>query len=629
MFYNRIWFVLVFPAIVLMHLPARAQTSNLNGIASSPTANSQTNHVKPAAFEVRRYDVVGNTLLRQELIDRIFTNAIGPAVTLEEIRKSLGELQLAYRERGYVTVGLNLPQQQLSNATVKIDVTEAKLADIRVKGNRYYSSNNVRGALPSLRTNILLNSFVFQRELDQANQNRDRQIYPTIGPGPLPGTSALTLRVKDRLPFHARVDLDDYATPGTPDLRINLAAQYNNLWQQDHQFGLSYGFSPERGKANGLASDYLFNEPQISYYGAYYRIPFGPASVADAITNSTGFGYNEATHQFNLPPSGDRPDFTFFASASGSDTGIKYGELQTITNTATESVASQTSGRNYSANADVGVRFTLPLITTAKTRWSAYSGLDFKHSALTVYSTNTDITQIFFDPSTGTAPIPPIINSSASLPMKTAVNYLPLILGLSFSEEDSGGSSSFDLSGSVNFVGGSANFVANAYTTKAQQDFGKANLSFSREQKLPRDWSLLFRGGAQGATGPLISNEQFPVGGYNSVRGYFEGDDYGDAGWFGSAELRTPYFKTQVASVHDFVPTWLRASVFVDYGQRYLLEAPVGSSCSRSLLGTGFGLSANVNNHVEAKLAVGWALFDSANTRAGDARVYFTIGGQF
>src|SRR6202012_365318 len=122
------------------------------------------------------------------------------------------QLQKAYHDRGYVTIAVGLPQQKLTNATVKIQVTEGWLESIDVKGNRYFSSNNVMRALPSLHTNILLNGNVLQAELNRANINQDRQIYPFICPGPDPGSSALTLNVKDQLPLHGKLDLNNQAT---------------------------------------------------------------------------------------------------------------------------------------------------------------------------------------------------------------------------------------------------------------------------------------------------------------------------------------------------------------------------------------------------------------------------------
>jgi len=55
-------------------------------------------------------------------------------------------------------------------------------------------------SLPSLQTNMLLNSQVLQRELDNAIQPRP-SIYPVIGPA-RSGHSELTLKVKDQLPLH-------------------------------------------------------------------------------------------------------------------------------------------------------------------------------------------------------------------------------------------------------------------------------------------------------------------------------------------------------------------------------------------------------------------------------------------
>ena len=99
-------------------------------------------------------------------------------------------------------------------------------------------------ALPSLHTNTVINGPVFQAELNRANANQDRQIYSVIGPGPEPGTSELTLKVKDQLPLHAKTEFNNENSPGTPDLRVNSSAVEDNLWQRDQSLGVQYGFSP-------------------------------------------------------------------------------------------------------------------------------------------------------------------------------------------------------------------------------------------------------------------------------------------------------------------------------------------------------------------------------------------------
>lgn len=586
---------------------------------------------KPRVFEVRRYEVSGNTLLKADVLNGVFTNAIGNAVTLQQIQGALGDLQLAYRERGFATVGVGLPQQQLTNAVVKVQVTEGSLVDVRVTGNRYFSTSNVLRALPSVSTNQVLNSRVLQRELDIANQNADRQIYPNLGPGPEPGTSALTLRVKDRLPLHGRVDLSNQATPGTPQWRINASLQYANLWNLEHQMGLSYGFTPEAMKTDGLVPEYFFNRPLIANYGTYYRIPFGaPLSVQQQIDTSAGqFGYNEATHQFRLPPAGPRPDLTFYLSASSSDTGVKRTPLKLESDQPLLTIFSQDSGLNVSVNESAGGRFSYPIILDDNRRFNLSAGLDLKRYGLESRNTNNFL---FITVTTNSAGGSITNRSETPSQQPTRYNdivYLPVSLSADYLQTDPGGTFTAGLLIAQNVLGNTDDFVSSAYTTKARSSYTKATLSLSRDQKVFRDWSLLMRANGQVSTGALISNEQHALGGLNSVRGYLEGDDYGDAGWAGGIELRTPFLNTEVPTWSGPAPVWIRGSMFLDGGQRFLLEPSPGSVSTRSLLGTGLGISANVNSHVDMRIAVGWPLRDSANSVVGEPRAYLSLGGEF
>ena len=75
-------------------------------------------------------------------INAILIHAKGKEVTVEQIRKALGDLQATYRERGYPTVTVLLPQQQITNATVIVQVIEAP----------YHRNNGRKQSLLRLRT---------------------------------------------------------------------------------------------------------------------------------------------------------------------------------------------------------------------------------------------------------------------------------------------------------------------------------------------------------------------------------------------------------------------------------------------------------------------------------------------
>jgi hemolysin activation/secretion protein len=173
--------------------PTPPAVTNAATQAESVPAPVTNAPAQPApTFEVRSYLIVGNTVLPPEKFG-LLSNYTG-RVEFARVREGLGKLQLLYRDLGFATISVTLPRQKLTNGTVRVEVVEGKLAQIKVEGNRYFSTNNVLRALPSLDTNILLNTKWFQPELDRANANLDRQIYPVISPGLEPGTSDLTLQ---------------------------------------------------------------------------------------------------------------------------------------------------------------------------------------------------------------------------------------------------------------------------------------------------------------------------------------------------------------------------------------------------------------------------------------------------
>ena len=651
-------------AAVLQKLSEADSPENM-GVKTLPAAISKpaalAGHVNTNAgpqFKVEKYLVSGNSVLKPEKLGEIFTNvpnAFGTNVTFTDIRAALGDLQMAYRERGFVTVSVSLPPQKLTNAEVKIKVTEGRLAAINVKGNNHYSTENVLRALPSLHTNMLLNSHVFQRELDLANANRDRQIYPVIGPGLEPGTSELTLKVKDRFPLHARVEINNQATPGTPDSRVNFSAQYGNLWDLEHQVGVQYSFTPVNFSG---ANNYYFtplDTPLIANYSAYYRLPLGRVeSVQKQIDNSGGhFGYNEVTHQFQIPPASGRPELTIYASRSVTDTGVQkgpngvlarsvfvtnavgtvYGPLNITTNSA---------GQNLTLNEGLGFKLSLPLPQLKNISSTITFGADFKRYRAVSFNTNENYFILQQPDSSAPGGIVTSISPAPQNqpPRVSGVDYLPVNLGWNASMPDNYGFNSFNAQANFNlaafngFTQSDTNVTHGgmsqvAYSPKAKDNYLTIQAGASREQRLYKDWTMLIRADGQWASTPLFSNEQYGMGGVAGVRGYTDGEAYGDTGWRVMLEPRTPLIN--IGMVDGDLPFWLRVSVFMDYGQIHTLESHVAAFVrqANNFWGAGSSLTANIGSHLDARLTVAFPLLSAANTSAGDLHVYFGVGAQF
>ena len=653
-------------------IQARARTALFQKMADMEIQEKLAAHPRTVStnagphFKVEKYLVTGNSLLPMPAIGEIFTNipgAFGTNVTLNDIRGALTDLQMAYRERGFVTVSVGLPQQKLTNAEVKVKVTEGRLAAINVTGNRWFSSNNVMRALPSLHTNMLLNSHVFQRELDLANASRDRQIYPVIGPGLEPGTSELTLKVKDVFPLHARLELNNTHTPNTPDQRANFNAQYDNLWGIEHQVGLQYSFSHAQIEGKHDYWDSPFDDPQIVNYSGYYRLPLGhTASVQEQIdANPSRFGYNEVTHQFNLPPASGRPELTIYASRSDSDTGVQRGPQNFLSDeTATNnsgvvfhplSITTNSAGQNVTLNEDLGMKLSLPLPKAGDIAATLSAGADFKHYRQSSYNTNENSFEIQYYDQQGVLHVENTAAPQALPSSSTTLNYLPFNVGLNGSVPDDWGTTYFNAQGNFNvltFLSNDKDVATVSSIHPAHARYVTLQCGADRVQTIYKEWTVKLHADGQWADGALFSNEQYAMGGTAGVRGYQDGQAYGDTGWRVSIEPQTPLVK--IGMVDGDTPFWMRAGVFMDYGQLRLLGGnyfaqlasfPNGlvtgslpnNPTRLKFWGAGWNLIANIGSHLDARFAMAFPLIDPAG-RSGfqprhNMQVYFGVGAQF
>ena len=97
---------------------------------------------------------------------------------------------------------------------------------------------------------------------------------------------------------------------------------------------------------------------------------------------------------------------------------------------------------------------------------------------------------------------------------------------------------------------------------------------------------------------PLISNEQFVVGGEDTLRGYLASSAASDIGWRGTLELRSPnlFEKAKAATFN-----WLQGRVFYDTAWMRTLSPLPGSLLPSRLTGYGAGLTLKTANGLQLR----------------------------
>jgi hemolysin activation/secretion protein len=127
------------------------------------------------------------------------------------------------------------------------------------------------------------------------------------------------------------------------------------------------------------------------------------------------------------------------------------------------------------------------------------------------------------------------------------------------------------------------------------------------------------RAGGQYAVEPVISNEQFAVGGASSVRGYLEAEELGDIGIAGSFEFGLQ--PQRLVGGRLIAESFL----FFDAGIATSIAPLPGEDRRVDLSSTGLGLNLNFDDHYAASVSWAYPLVPAGRTAAGDSRFLFMM----
>jgi hemolysin activation/secretion protein len=234
---------------------------------SAAPANPPASTAPVPHLFIRQYRVKGGAhLIPQRQIEAAVYPYLGPYRTKEDVEQARAALEQAYRDAGYQTVTVSIPPQQGAGGIIVLQVQPNPVGRLRIHGSRYYSLDQIRREAPSLGENSSPNFTQVANELGNLNRSPDLVVTPALRTGVEPGTVDVDLNVKDTLPLHGSVEINNRYSADTTPLRINVAASYDNLWQLQHTIGFSYQISPENPHQVEVVSGYYIAPvPQFSW----------------------------------------------------------------------------------------------------------------------------------------------------------------------------------------------------------------------------------------------------------------------------------------------------------------------------------------------------------------------------
>lgn len=492
---------------------------------------------KKDLFNIFEYVVNGNTVLSVTEVEKAVYPYLGENRSIDDVEKARTALETAFHKAGYLTVFVNIPEQEVNAGVVQLEVLEGKVEKLAVVGSKYHSLGKIKTRVAEFKEGNVPHFPTVQKQIAAVNTSQDRVVAPILRPGKTPGMVDVDLRVDDKLPVHASMEYNNRYNPNTTHTRLSGNLRYDNLWQSDHSLNIGFQVTPE-------------DTAQTKVFSGTYVIPY----------------------------EGDY--FASYMVVSKSDVSA-VGDISVVGN-----------GNIY------GFRYIHPLPNVDNFYHNLTLGVDYKD----------------FQQSTK------ILGSDA---LNVPIQYTPFLIGYSANLNSAASTTKLDLN--LNF---SLRGLGNDETQFQRKRFdGSGSYMYLRTElahthRFAQGWELYGALGGQMTRDNLISNEQYFLGGLQTVRGYLEANALGDYGLNAKVELRSP--ETHPAML-PFAGT-LQSLIFYDYGTAGVNNPLPKQTETFHLASTGLGVHLKAPHGVYAQLDFAHVLRSVQYVGQGHERILFRLG---
>ena len=194
-------------------------------------------------------------------------------VTPDEINEFHGKLVKALQEEGYVFAQVAFPTRIWEYGIFLAKVDCGPLGTITVKGNRYYSAEQVIRAL-ARQDGERFNYARIHGDLFDLNVKPDISVDTKLKPMMQDGRRVINaeLEVRDDLPIHGAIEASNTGTELTNDWRFRTTLQHVNLTKNDDVLTTDWITSPDVRDVNAFSGGYFLpvgDRYSVSVYGGY------------------------------------------------------------------------------------------------------------------------------------------------------------------------------------------------------------------------------------------------------------------------------------------------------------------------------------------------------------------------
>ena len=154
------------------------------------------------SFILKEVKVTGSTIFKPQDFKAIYEPYLNKKVTFQDMDAVSKKIESKYKEKGYFTTTVYIPEQEIKDGIIEIRIAEGKMGQLNVEGNKWFSADFIKKFI-HVKKNEILNIKTLARDILRINKNPDLEIKSVISQGKEPQTSDISLKVEGKLPWHA------------------------------------------------------------------------------------------------------------------------------------------------------------------------------------------------------------------------------------------------------------------------------------------------------------------------------------------------------------------------------------------------------------------------------------------
>lgn len=174
-----------------------------------------------APFEVKRFQIAGNTVFATESLHELVAGEEGKSLTLVQINTLAERITRYYQQRGYPLARAIIPVQTIRDGVVVIQVVEARYGQVRLNNKSAVRDSLLQATLDGLQSGAVIEDEALNRSLLLLSDVPGVGVAATLEPGAAVGSSDVTVNTTVNPATLGTVAVDNYGNRYVDRVRVS------------------------------------------------------------------------------------------------------------------------------------------------------------------------------------------------------------------------------------------------------------------------------------------------------------------------------------------------------------------------------------------------------------------------